>query len=68
MGIATGNHMAGIAMTKWSSDAQRIEWKRKAGTQAATLARRKIRAYRKYQRTPAGRQAANRKGQSWMTM
>ncbi len=55
-------------MTKWSSDQQRIKWKRQADDRAATLARRKIRAYRKYQSTPAGRQAANRKGQSWMTM
>ncbi len=55
-------------MTKWSSDTQRAEWKRKADDQAAALARRKIQEYRKYQKTPAGIQAANRKGQSWMTM
>ncbi len=55
-------------MTKWSSDAQRAEWKRQADDQAVVLARRKIQEYRKYQRTPAGRQAVNRKGQSWMTM
>ncbi len=55
-------------MVKWSSDQQRIEWKQQADDQAAALARRKIKEYRKYQRTPAGKQADNCKGQSWMTM